>query len=509
MMNMNKIKKCVKVFSVKIDNDTFNSIDILFQKYGKCKNDFYQQYSGIRSILKIENSKTLRNEIRETNKNNPLEKKYQFQNRHWVMALFDVCGNIKSSWSNLSRKLKTKIRENENLNDSEKSYLYYILSVKELWFQVLNNEMLDIKNMKTFNKLRNNVSDNRIHYLHNYLKRITRKYKPKIPLSEITNCIQLDQEMYKIIEENDDTYVSFASDVIGKRFKIKLKSKYCYSKIGNIQLVLNRNKKCIEIHKVIEIKTKENKRTATIGIDKGYSILLSCSDDKEYGIDMGKQFTEMSDFLNKRNTNRNYFIQKHKELKQKVKELNNLIQNEKDELKSFQLLLKRIELYKQISHIEQNHLGNKLYKKQHQRHIATLERDTNYFIKKMFIESNVYSFSKEDLSFTKNKNKGKKCNRILNNWLKGTLNERMEYLASYNNISFVDVNPAYTSQYCNICNSKLERKGIHHEIAICPKCGKLNANTNAAKNILNRKYDNQITLRTPYKKVQEILEQRN
>ncbi len=507
MMKMKKIKKCIKIQSVKLDIDTFDDIDNLFQKYKKCRNDFYQQYSGIKSMLKIENSKTLRNEIRENNKNNPLEKKYQFQNRHWIMALFDVCSNIKSSWSNLSNKLKTKIKENENLNNEEKSYLYYIVSVKELWFQLLNNEDLNIKNMKTFNKLKLNIDDSRFHYLHNYLKRITRKYKPKIPYSEINNCISLDQEMYKIIEENDNTFISFASDVTGKRFKIKLKSKYCYSKSGNIQLILNRNKKCVEIHKVIESKTKENRNTATIGIDKGYSTLLSCSDDKEYGIDMGKQFTKMSDFINKRNTNRNYFIQKHKELKQKLKEISFSILNEKDELKQYQLLLQKIKLLEQISHIEQYNLGNKLYQKQHKRNISTLERDTNFYIKQMFKESNVYSFSKEDLSFTKTKNKGKKCNRILNSWLKGTLNERLEYLALYNNISFVDVNPAYTSQYCYKCQSKIERKGQHHEIAICPKCGKLNANTNAAKNILSRKYDTRITLKTSCKKVQEILEQ--
>lgn len=362
--------------------------------------------------------------------------------------------------------------------------------------------------MNTFNRLRDAVDSSRFHYLHNYLKRITRKYKFHTPHSKETNCISLDQEMYDIIENEEGTFFSFSSGTVGKRFKIKLKSRYCYSKTGNIQLVLNRNKRCLEIHKLIECRTKENIGNAVIGIDKGYSTLLSCSDGKEYGISMGDAFTAFSDFINTRNTNRNYFIQGHKNLVHKLSEIEPSLKVENDGIKRCQMMIERAELKKQIAHIEEHHLGNKLYKRQHKRMVAELEGKTNFYIKQMFKESDVHSFSKEDLSFTKTSNKGKKCNRILNTWLKGTLNERMEYLASYYDISFVDVNPAYTSQYCHKCHAKIERRGQHHEIAICPNCGELNANVNAAENIFDRMNDNQITLRTPYKKVKEILEQR-
>lgn len=504
----NRILKCVKVFSVKLDIETFQNIDDLFQKYGKCKNDFFQQYSGIKSILKVEHYEIIRNNIRKENKSNYLKEKYGFQGRHWVMSLFDACTNIKSAWSNLANKLKEEIKENGNFTNDEKSYLHYIVSVRELWYQLLNDEVLTIKKMKTFNKLRENVSDERIHYLHNYLKRITRKYKFNIPHSDITNCILLDEIMYQIIEDGDDTYISFTSDIRNKSFVVKLKSKYCYDKKGNIQLVLNRRKRCIEIHKLIESRTRNHSGLAIIGVDKGYTNLLSCSDGKEYGIDMGKQFTKTSDYTNKRNTNRNYFIQLHKNLKIELEELEKQIKEETNEQKKIFMLIQRIKLYKKIAHIEEHHLGNNLYQKQYKRHIATLERDTNFYIKKMFEESHVHFFCKEDLSFTGNKNKGKKCNKILNSWLKGTLNARMEYLASYYRIAFMDVNAAYTSKYCNECGTKITRKGEHHEIADCPNCGKMDANINAAKNILDRKNDSEITLYTPYKKVEQILEKR-
>ncbi|MCD5536336.1 transposase, partial [Lactobacillus delbrueckii subsp. sunkii] len=50
-----------------------------------------------------------------------------------------------------------------------------------------------------------------------------------------------------------------------------------------------------------------------------------------------------------------------------------------------------------------------------------------------------------------------------------------------------------------------ERYGSHHELTKCKKCGKMNANIAAAKNILSRLTDEEITLNTPYKRVKEIL----
>ena len=89
------------------------------------------------------------------------------------------------------------------------------------------------------------------------------------------------------------------------------------------------------------------------------------------------------------------------------------------------------------------------------------------------------------------------------------MNQRLEYLCSKFNIPFVDVNPAYTSQYCPNCHQHfLKRYGIHHELVLCRNCGEMNANIAAAKNILNRKDDHEISLYTPYLNVKKLLDQR-
>lgn len=500
---MKKIDKCVKVVSYKLDENIIKEIKKCITKYVHCKNDFYQQYGTVKCIEMINNPYNLRNRIRK--ENYELDKKYQFQNRYWIMALFDVCSNLKSCWSNLANELKIIIKANENLTEDEHKYLFYILSCQTLWSQILNDEELYIKNMKNFNELKGKVQKDRIHYLHNYLKRITRRNKFNTPYSESYRCINLEECMYSITEENGKTYISFMSDIKRKPFKIELKSPYCYNKKGNIQLILNEEKKRIEIHKVIKARTKENKSTQNIGIDKGYTTLLSCSDGKEYGQGMGELFTQTSDFTNKRNTNRNFFFVQKRQLEQNICFLVKLLKITNNKEDKAIILSKLKECEQKLKHIEEHHIGNKNYNKQQERKTATLEKETNHAIKQMFKESDVKSFAKEDLSFTKTSNKGSKLNRLLNSWIKGTLDERLEYLASYYNISFVDVNPAYTSQYCNTCNSKITRSGKHNEIANCPKCGKMNANINAAKNILSRMFDTRITLYTPYKLVEQIL----
>lgn len=93
----------------------------------------------------------------------------------------------------------------------------------------------------------------------------------------------------------------------------------------------------------------------------------------------------------------------------------------------------------------------------------------------------------------------------MSQWVKGYIDGRLEYKLNYNSISTLDVNPAYTSQVCNICGSFGVRDNATF---VCDKCGKLDANINASKNILARKYDKEISKYTKYKEVKKILESR-
>ena len=64
------------------------------------------------------------------------------------------------------------------------------------------------------------------------------------------------------------------------------------------------------------------------------------------------------------------------------------------------------------------------------------------------------------------------------------------------------MNSVYTLQICSYCGGKGHRNGDKFKC----QCGVgVNADYNASRNILNRKYDKEISIYTPYKRVKEIL----
>jgi IS605 OrfB family transposase len=505
--------KCVKVQSKKLNNEQLAEIQALCDSTQSCKNMFFDRFGGIGYMSQIESFQKMRDSIKKEEKhfNVSYAQMFGFQQRHWIMALSDVCSNLNSNWSNLSNLLKTKIRDNETMSDSEKAYCRYIVSSTKHWQQVLLKEEI-VPNTK-LSELLKNIDPSRLKTIHNIIRRYTRNYKFNKPHTENLTVFSLDQEMYSIKydKNTNKTYIYIASTTKNKRIQIELKSPYSYSKNGNIQIVFLKDKKCIEIHKSIKIKPKKNKRPVNfLGLDKGYSTLMSCSDHTEYGVNIGKEFTKEAERINKRNSNRNPYFNKRTEMRNEIKTLDVQIDNTKDGIQKIRLIQRKKSIEKKLERFEQQHIGNKNYDKQHNKTISHLESTINYEIKKMINQTGVTHLVIEDLSFVNNMSphKGKKFNRQVSSWLKGTLDERIEYICELNNVTVFKVNPAYTSQYCAQCGAKIERSGTHNEIATCPHCGKMNANINAAKEILLRLFDDEITLYTPYKKVKEIIENR-
>ena len=219
-----------------------------------------------------------------------------------------------------------------------------------------------------------------------------------------------------------------------------------------------------------------------------------------------------ADRIAERNTNRNRLVQKHKNLKVELEEIR---ERKKNESQTESDREREKSLTKKIGTIEKNNLGRRKYDRQHRRAKEELTKFMNAEIRRAFREEQASLIVKEDLSFVRDKKNVKdksfsaKARARLSSWMKGVLNDRMEYIAEENGIKTVDVNPAYTSQFCAECGSfLLGRTGSHKETAVCPVCGKINANTNAAKIIKARYKDKEITLFTPYQEVKKKMLER-
>jgi transposase, IS605 OrfB family, central region len=81
----------------------------------------------------------------------------------------------------------------------------------------------------------------------------------------------------------------------------------------------------------------------------------------------------------------------------------------------------------------------------------------------------------------------KRMNRMIQNFGKRYIKEKLERLQQLYGIEIIEINPAYTSQECNSCGyvDKNNRKDTQE--FECKACGnKTNAQINGAKNILKR-----------------------
>lgn len=95
----------------------------------------------------------------------------------------------------------------------------------------------------------------------------------------------------------------------------------------------------------------------------------------------------------------------------------------------------------------------------------------------------------EDLKNVKKGSRGKirkTFNNKLQRWSYLKVLDKLSMICEENGISFVKVEPSYTSQTCNYCG-KVDKKSRKGEIFLCTSCGmEMDADFNAAINILHR-----------------------
>lgn len=475
------LPKAVKGYSLPLSDEEYEQLNRLMIGYGRCRSMFFNELCGIHSMLNAKQFRKIRNRIKKRGLDYIYVNRYQFLNKHWIYALFETCSNVNAMWSNLANQIKSTAKDNDNLTNDERHYLYFVLRFPVLWHGILcyrKHAEFDLKKkyQASYQKVIDKVDSRRFHYLNNYLRRLTRRYKPKPRHhAKLNQSMTYDENMYRF---GKNKQFSFSSAVNHKRFTVKLTSSWHYKATGNLQIILDRNKRRIEIHKLIQTHIRQVLLTKPQGIDKGLATLISCSNGHEYGQGFSKFNTDYAELLTAKNSHRN-------QIRSKKGSINN---------KGYELFCNR--------------------------HKAYLQSIVNQALYQWLKQEAPSLVVKEDLSFTDEplpKDKTKhiaKVHRKLNQWVKGYLNQRIEYLCAKYGIPTIDINPAYTSQYCPACGHHLSKRyGLHNQYTDClnSKCqafGKLNANIAAAQNILLRKDDSEINLYTPYKQVKKILDAR-
>jgi len=377
--------------------------------------------------------------------------------RYWKICLSYVIGNIKTLLENIKKLIRKATYNNSNLSSEDRHYIYTVLESSEYLENVLRRKKLSDY---LYDKFKINHKK-----LNNLIRRYFRRYKNKIPYSKKNNFLILDSGLYKY----KDGFLKISTLNKGKRIEFKMKDERVFK--GNLLTVFGTKK--------IESKTIfENENS--IAIDKGYKKLIATDKNTFYGTEYSSLNKFFIDKQVKKLKNRNRLFQvaqRHKE-KGNSKKVENIFKNN-------------------LGRIKQNRFSKKIRKRS--------ENYINKEVNNFFEAEKPTEIIKEDLTWETYKNKKKKgFKNQIKHWEKGILDKSIKWKALKKNIKITNINPAYTSQVCHICNNFGTRNGENFSCQCCQT--KMDADVNAAHNIRKRKNIKDINLYTSAKKVKQYYE---
>jgi len=460
--------KNIKQYSETLSIEQIDELSLILHRYNKVRTYVFSRFGSINGLQYLQYPRKIRDEWVKSG----FAEQWNLPPKYWKCALEDAFNSIKSNWEATKTNIRKHISRNQNLTKQEKEYCFYILKANSILHSILTHteytRPAKIKDLEIDTKK-----------VHNLICRYIRKYKFGIPKAISGRSMLIDENMYSYKSKTTDMGIQGLKR--GKQIKFNTRDKRKWK--GNINIVFRND--CIEIHKATKVKINSIAESENIvGIDKGFSSLIATStgENKQYGRELNILLIEKSDKLSKKNKQRN--------------KLNALVRKHKKNGN-----------HKKVKKLLKYNLGRKKYNKLKSKSTAHIESYINASLNEFIQEQQPSEIVLEDLSFVSWKKKlPKRTNRLLSSWIKGFVQDRLEYKSELFGIKRAVVNPAYTSQVCSQCGCLGNRSGDRFK---CPNCGMgANADFNASRNILNRKYDNEISLYTPYKRVKEIIQSR-
>ena len=439
------------------------------------KNYVWSRYSGIGSLLK-QSGWTIRDELIQKDL---LSKKITKTLSR--VAIENSASTIKTNWTTTKKKVKNAIKQNENLTEDDKRYLFLCLKHTPTLYNILNYKKVNY----TTDYLKDLKID--VHRLNNLLRRYIRRYKTKSHTNK-TNVI-LTSNLYKF-NSNDNTFM-FLRKAKNSRIEISLTGNIPKLK-GTLELVKNQKTNQYYLHVPLDrVVSKKNitNEAEILGLDVGITDLITLSNGSVYGANSSELFYTLSDNLV--NKNRSRLFSYKQELEQRI--LNE------------QNLTTKAVLEHKLKNLNENNLGSKKRNAKISKYKSRIVSHINCELNKMIKEEDIAEIIREDLNWSsKKRNVGRKQQNRFSTWSKGTLLERLSIKLAENGIKETIVNPAYTSQVCCKCNHLGNRKGKEFK---CSNCNlSIDADFNASINTKKRKFIKEINIDTPYKEVKKYYE---
>ncbi|AOY83671.2 zinc ribbon domain-containing protein [Moorena producens JHB] len=309
-----------------------------------------------------------------------------------------------------------------------------------------------------------------------FLHRIVRKNFQR-GHSWVNNQIVYQQDGYSCKRISRHTYqLKIAGLRQGKRNRIIVRSNRKIT--GQIRLIHNQDLQRFEIHFLVEHGTVNiPKERRYLGVDKGYTEAFYDSDGRAHGLGLGKLASKKSDRITKKNRNRGKLWALHRKL-EKI-----------DPAKSARIL--------------ENNLSRKTENRRYRKDLAGITAIIGAASRSLFKNKSLKVFAEDLTQPIKSFRKSKAMSRRLNSWMKGAMRDSLQKWANWTGSVITEIQPSYTSQVDSVTGTLL---GV--------RCGDtftrfngvvLQADHNAAQNILDRGTDKEISRFMTREEVQAVL----
>lgn len=316
-----------------------------------------------------------------------------------------------------------------------------------------------------------------------YLRRLMRRHWRRSS-SQVANQIIVRSDNYRSFTLVEGGNVWLAVPGLRRNQAEKIPLNTTVAPVGTLRLILRSGR--VEVHYQINAADMNSSQcppgTEKLGVDKGYTEVLTDSDGHRHGTRLGEFLSAESDHLKVKNARR----AKLRAVAARARETGDVAKAER---------------------IERCNLGTVKRDRRRARFEQQVRTETFTAVHRLVDKAD--RIVAEDLTraFASRKRLGRNTNRRLAAWTKGVTAEALSNVSERRGSALTHVNAAYTSQVAPCCGVLGRRAGDRLD---CTRCGAVwDADHAGAINVLERDGDPDISLWTPHTRVKQILQDRD
>lgn len=418
-------------------------IDIA-KDYKTVKNYVYNRYGGIRSKSKLYPGYTIQNEMTVCG----LRQQLNLPSVYYYLAVYEAIADIKTQWTQVIGMISKRIKDHEDFTSNDRHYLRFVIKNPKILEEVLLKEQKESREevYVQYQDLGRKVNKKK---LDSYLNRQTRKYLKKLYTDKETG-FSISEKAYRY----GDHGIFISTKEKRKRVFIPLTDNNQYKSQLQVRLFPEEGK--IELQAASRIRKKKHlDYDGNIGVSLGFSTMITTSEGRTYGTELGSYILEEAEWMREKNKRRR--------------------EDGREET------------------------GKKKYSRQKNRYDARLYSYINQELNRFIEQQKPQHIYIIKLPGNLSAGYVKRWNHALTMWQRGYIRKRLKQKCCENNITIVEIIGKGLTSQCSSCgNEGTKAEGLF----CCQACGlKVPEKENTAKNVLKRGLERQMTAKTQ----QEIL----